>query len=138
MEVIAFPYTTLFRGTATDYSRHCVDLISTNKNPSLIGLRRLSSRVRAITEFPPAVEPTQVSLTWQIVVGAVAGVAPFVVAGIEFSKRIMAQRKCQVCAGSGLVLREKYYIRCPACGNGGTSCDCTKSVNVVDAASIKL
>ncbi|KAI8009332.1 Receptor-like protein kinase [Camellia lanceoleosa] len=44
------------------------------------------------------------------------GVTPFVVAGIEFSKRIVAQRKCGVCGGSGLVLRDKYYFRCPGCG----------------------
>ncbi|KAK6149384.1 hypothetical protein DH2020_016909 [Rehmannia glutinosa] len=38
-------------------------------------------------------------------------------AGIEFSKRIVAQRKCKVCKGSGLVLRDKkYYFRCPGCG----------------------
>ncbi|KAL8239193.1 hypothetical protein R6Q59_015760 [Mikania micrantha] len=45
-----------------------------------------------------------------------AGVAPFVVAGIEFSKRIVAQKKCIECGGSGLVLIEKEYIRCPNCG----------------------
>ncbi|RDX79401.1 hypothetical protein CR513_40177, partial [Mucuna pruriens] len=73
-----------------------------------------------------------VEITWQIVVGAIengvlcrklgfdilclnfaAGVTPFVVAGIEFSKRIIAQRRCEVCGGSGLVLREKDYLRCP-------------------------
>ncbi|RZC27390.1 hypothetical protein D0Y65_005483 [Glycine soja] len=47
-----------------------------------------------------------------------AGVTPFVVAGIEFSKRIIAQKRCEVCGGSGLVLREKEkdYLRCPECG----------------------
>ncbi|KAL5125916.1 hypothetical protein HKD37_02G006042 [Glycine soja] len=46
-----------------------------------------------------------------------AGVTPFVVAGIEFSKRIIAQKRCEVCGGSGLVLREKEkdYLRCPEC-----------------------
>ncbi|CAA2956458.1 uncharacterized protein LOC111374192 isoform X2 [Olea europaea var. sylvestris] len=62
-------------------------------------------------------DPVQAELTWQIVVGALAGVTPFVVAGVEFSKRIVAQRKCKVCGGSGLVLRDKkYYFRCPGCG----------------------
>lgn len=29
----------------------------------------------------------------------------------------MEQRKCKVCRGSGLVLRDnKYYFRCPGCG----------------------
>ncbi|XP_024521253.1 uncharacterized protein LOC112342888 [Selaginella moellendorffii] len=55
-------------------------------------------------------------LTWQIGVGAIAGVTPFVVAGIEFSKRIAAQRRCKVCKGSGLVRREQYYFRCNSCG----------------------
>ncbi|KAI8012035.1 Homeobox-DDT domain protein RLT2 [Camellia lanceoleosa] len=45
-----------------------------------------------------------------------SNVTPFVVPGIEFSKRIVAQRKCGVCGGSGLVLRDKYYFRCPSCG----------------------
>ncbi|RZB61621.1 hypothetical protein D0Y65_044083 [Glycine soja] len=49
-----------------------------------------------------------------------AGVTPFVVAGIEFSKIIIAQKRCEVCGGSGLVLREKEkdYLRCPECGIG--------------------
>ncbi|XP_060211366.1 uncharacterized protein LOC132638540 [Lycium barbarum] len=56
-------------------------------------------------------------ITWQIVVGSLAGVAPFVVAGVEFSKRIVKQRKCEVCGGSGLVLKNnKFYKRCPSCG----------------------
>lgn len=86
--------------------------------------------------------------------GGAAGVAPFVVAGIEFSKRIVsvtnlctlfmilrfqklkawmvnvgvlmrplplvimqiAQRRCNVCGGSGLVQRGEYYFRCGGCG----------------------
>ncbi|KAG4941681.1 hypothetical protein JHK87_045552 [Glycine soja] len=53
-----------------------------------------------------------------------AGVTPFVVAGIEFSKIIdmfqIVQKRCEVCGGSGLVLREKEkdYLRCPECGIG--------------------
>ncbi|KAJ1285507.1 hypothetical protein BS78_03G284600 [Paspalum vaginatum] len=58
--------------------------------------------------------PAQVS--WQIVVGAAAGVTPFVVAGIEFGKRIIAQKKCEVCGGSGLVMKKDYYVRCQGCG----------------------
>ncbi|KAL8462331.1 hypothetical protein ACS0TY_032581 [Phlomoides rotata] len=65
--------------------------------------------VSAITSDP--------DITWQILIGALAGVIPFVVAGIEFSKRIVEQRNCKVCKGSGLVLRDgKYYFRCPRCG----------------------
>ncbi|KAF9589117.1 hypothetical protein IFM89_019167, partial [Coptis chinensis] len=31
----------------------------------------------------------------------------------------VAQRRCGVCKGSGLVLRDKYYFRCPRCGMVG-------------------
>ncbi|RLN25327.1 hypothetical protein C2845_PM07G23840 [Panicum miliaceum] len=45
-----------------------------------------AAAVAAAADAP--LPPPQV--TWQIVVGAVAGVTPFVVAGIEFSKRIVS------------------------------------------------
>ncbi|KGN56051.1 uncharacterized protein LOC101220311 [Cucumis sativus] len=61
-------------------------------------------------------DSTQVQITWQIFVGAIAGVTPFVVAGIEFSKRIRVQKRCKECGGSGLVLRDDDYFRCPECG----------------------
>ncbi|EYU27419.1 hypothetical protein ABFS82_13G160600 [Erythranthe guttata] len=62
-------------------------------------------------------DPAQAEITWQIVLGALAGVTPFVVAGIEFTKRIVEQKNCKVCKGSGLVLRDKkYFFRCPRCG----------------------
>ncbi|CAD6236677.1 unnamed protein product [Miscanthus lutarioriparius] len=64
----------------------------------------------ADSPLPPA------QVTWQIVVGAVAGVTPFVVAGVEFGKRIIAQKKCEVCGGSGLVMKKDYYVRCQGCG----------------------
>ncbi|XP_066315056.1 uncharacterized protein [Miscanthus floridulus] len=60
--------------------------------------------------LPPA------QITWQIVVGAVAGVMPSVVAGVEFGKRIIAQKKCEVCGGSGLVMKKDYYVPCQGCG----------------------
>ncbi|XP_037414186.1 uncharacterized protein LOC119277072 isoform X2 [Triticum dicoccoides] len=41
------------------------------------------SAAAAVADLPPA------EVTWQIVVGAVAGVTPFVVAGVEFGKRIV-------------------------------------------------
>ncbi|KZV49903.1 hypothetical protein F511_40300 [Dorcoceras hygrometricum] len=83
---------------------------STKNSPS-------TSRTSAVTELSAFTsDPAQPELTWQIVTGALAGVTPFVVAGIEFSKRIVAQKKCSVCKGSGLVSRDnKYYFRCPAC-----------------------
>nr|BAJ87215.1 predicted protein [Hordeum vulgare subsp. vulgare] len=42
------------------------------------------SAAAAVADLPPA------EVTWQIVVGAVAGVTPFVVAGVEFGKRIVS------------------------------------------------
>uniref|UniRef100_A0A453FKB5 Uncharacterized protein n=1 Tax=Aegilops tauschii subsp. strangulata TaxID=200361 RepID=A0A453FKB5_AEGTS len=57
-----------------------------------VGKRAPAVRVRAVdgpsaaavADLPPA------EVTWQIVLGAVAGVTPFVVAGVEFSKRIVS------------------------------------------------
>ncbi|XP_071736603.1 uncharacterized protein [Rutidosis leptorrhynchoides] len=75
------------------------------------------NRISAVGEVSDIISnPVEPEITWQIVVGAIAGVTPFVVAGIEFSKRIVAQKKCIECGGSGLVLIEKEYIRCPNCG----------------------
>lgn len=56
--------------------------------------------------------------TWQVWVGAIVGVIPFVIATYEFSKRVIIQRRCQVCNGTGLVLRgtSKYYKKCRSCG----------------------
>nr|GMC70051.1 uncharacterized protein LOC109188202 [Ipomoea batatas] len=68
----------------------------------------------AVTSEAAAAAP--VEITWQIIVGAIAGVTPFIVAGIEFGKRIVAQRRCTTCGGSGLILREDDYFRCPTCG----------------------
>ncbi|XP_062186169.1 uncharacterized protein LOC133889725 [Phragmites australis] len=71
-----------------------------------------AAAVAAAADAP--LPPAQV--TWQIVVGAVAGVTPFVVAGVEFGKKIIAQKKCEVCGGSGLVAKNDYYVRCQGCG----------------------
>ncbi|XP_050246613.1 uncharacterized protein LOC126694409 isoform X2 [Quercus robur] len=93
-----------------------VNLVCPKKYTNLIGNRRLTTRIKVINDVSTAMNPAGVEVTWQIVVGAIAGVTPFVVAGIEFSKRIIAQRRCEVCGGSGLVLREKDYFKCPECG----------------------
>ncbi|KAH6822708.1 transmembrane protein [Perilla frutescens var. hirtella] len=53
---------------------------------------RARARTRAVNDGISAIassDPAQAEVTWQIVAGALAGVAPFVVAGIEFSKRIV-------------------------------------------------
>lgn len=42
-----------------------------------------------------------------------AGVIPFIIGAYEFGKRILIQRQCQVCEGSGLVQRGRYLRKCP-------------------------
>ncbi|XP_009777108.1 uncharacterized protein LOC107769628 [Nicotiana tabacum] len=80
-------------------------------------LRKPSIKASATEEITALTTTSDPDITWQIVVGSLAGVTPFVVAGIEFSKRIVKQRKCEVCGGSGLVLKNnKFYKRCPDCG----------------------
>lgn len=50
--------------------------------------------------------------------GAAVGTFPFVIATYEFSKRVIIQRRCRVCNGTGLVLKGKsnYYKKCRECG----------------------
>ncbi|XAR67389.1 hypothetical protein NMG60_11002128 [Bertholletia excelsa] len=107
------------RGRPTEHSNSCVSLILRSRNNGVLGTRR-SKRSRAapaMSDVSTVADPAQAEVTWQIVAGALAGVTPFVVAGIEFGKRIAAQRKCERCGGSGLVMRDnKYYFRCPSCG----------------------
>ncbi|KAL8098714.1 hypothetical protein AgCh_031454 [Apium graveolens] len=87
---------------------------STNCRSSSLSSLAISSDQAVSAAVSAASEP---ELTWQILVGALAGVIPFIVAAIEFSKRIVAQKKCEICQGSGLVLMDKKeYIRCPDCG----------------------
>uniref|UniRef100_A0A0D9V5Z7 Uncharacterized protein n=1 Tax=Leersia perrieri TaxID=77586 RepID=A0A0D9V5Z7_9ORYZ len=69
-----------------------------------------SSTALAVDGPSAAADVPPPEITWQIVVGAVAGVTPFVVAGVEFGKRIVAQKKCEICGGSGLVMKKDYYV----------------------------
>ena len=67
--------------------------------------------------------PSDVSL-WKVYVGFFAGMAPFIVAAIEFGKRIVIQRRCKACQGSGLITREfrvngvarRRKYKCKECG----------------------
>ncbi|TKY57376.1 Viral late protein transcription factor 3, zinc ribbon [Spatholobus suberectus] len=92
---------------------------------------RRRTRVGAVNvdDVTTVLDPASVEVTWQIVIGAIAGVTPFVVAGIEFSKRIIAQKRCEVCGGSGLVLREKDYFRCPECAIPLQQCNCNTTAD---------
>ncbi|XP_002274080.2 uncharacterized protein LOC100250451 isoform X1 [Vitis vinifera] len=102
------------RSSVSVPSKSAVSFIS--RSNLLRKSRRQTARVSVVNDVSAVADPAQVEVTWQIVVGALAGVTPFIVAGIEFSKRIVAQKRCGVCGGSGLVLRDKYYFRCPGCG----------------------
>ncbi|KQK09869.1 uncharacterized protein LOC100828394 isoform X2 [Brachypodium distachyon] len=84
--------------------------------PGSVGKRAPAVRVRAVDAPSAVADLPPAEVTWQIVVGAVAGVTPFVVAGVEFSKRIIAQKKCEICGGSGLVMKKDLYVRCQGCG----------------------
>ena len=53
---------------------------------------------------------------WQIYYGAVAGLSPFVIAAYEFGKRVLIQRRCELCQGSGLIKRGRYSRKCTSCG----------------------
>lgn len=75
-----------------------------------------TARALTMNEAVSVAESISAELSWQTTVGAIAGVTPFIVAGIEFSKRIVAQKRCSVCKGSGLVQKEKYFFRCYNCG----------------------
>ncbi|GAB2230439.1 hypothetical protein Droror1_Dr00014704 [Drosera rotundifolia] len=117
-------HTTLFTNPPKTLSK-ALTVVPNPLHPSaLVSIRNprrtKAKKLRAVTDVETAgvivVDPIQAEITWQIVLGTIAGVTPFVVAGIEFSKRIVAQRNCKVCGGSGLVLRGKYYFRCPGCG----------------------
>ncbi|XP_022716784.1 uncharacterized protein LOC111275617 isoform X2 [Durio zibethinus] len=106
--------------TFTKYSNPTVKFTCTQNCKTLIGNKhsqRLTTKVAAnIHDVSAVADPARADITWQIVVGAIAGVTPFVVAGIEFSKRIIAQRRCEECGGSGLVFRNNDYFKCPECG----------------------
>ncbi|GMH14445.1 hypothetical protein Nepgr_016286 [Nepenthes gracilis] len=48
------------------------------------------NKFRVMNDVSAAADPSQAQVNWQIVVGALAGVTPFAVAGIEFGKRILS------------------------------------------------
>lgn len=53
----------------------------------------------------------------EVWVGFLAGVIPFAIASVEFSKRIIIQRRCKACGGRGLVQNSNGRFRkCTQCG----------------------
>jgi hypothetical protein len=60
--------------------------------------------------------PSPMEPGWEIYVGFVAGVVPFIIASYEFGKRIIIQRRCPECLGKGLVQRGKVLRKCTQCG----------------------
>ncbi|XP_027170021.1 uncharacterized protein LOC113769902 [Coffea eugenioides] len=112
-----FPTTTLSHPISLAPSGNTTSSSITTSYESL-KIKKSKPRISALAEVSSFTsDPARAVVTWQIVVGALAGITPFMVAGIEFGKRIVKQRQCGECKGSGLVLRtDQQYIRCPACG----------------------
>ncbi|KAK3009970.1 hypothetical protein RJ639_012362 [Escallonia herrerae] len=120
MEVSTFSQVPLFPAASCRHRNFVITdnaKLSCDRVSRFIGNRGPVTRISGVNDVSVvAADPKQVEVTWQIVVGALAGVTPFVVAGVEFSKRIVAQRRCGECGGSGLVMRDEECIRCPECG----------------------
>lgn len=74
--------------------------------------------VATVTASAERYVPSPMDMSWQIYVGTAVGIFPFIIATYEFSKRVIIQRRCQVCNGTGLVLKGKsaYYKKCRECG----------------------
>lgn len=60
--------------------------------------------------------PGPIEVGWEIWFGAFVGVVPFAIGAYEFAKRILIQRRCQNCSGSGLVQKGRFQRKCPECG----------------------
>ena len=78
------------------------------------GVAQAASLADVASYVPSPMEPG-----WEVWVGAVAGVVPFVIASLEFGKRIVIQRRCAVCSGRGLVQRGQRLRKCPVSGGLG-------------------
>eukprot|EP00892_Ulva_mutabilis_P003124 jgi/Ulvmu1/12812/UM097_0041.1 len=60
--------------------------------------------------------PSPVEVGWQIYVGSAVAAFPFVIGAYEFGKRILIQRRCEKCEGSGLLKNGRFYRKCNECG----------------------
>jgi hypothetical protein len=69
----------------------------------------------AARSMSDALEGTGVE-EWQLWFGLWIGLSPFVIAAYEFGKRILIQRQCELCKGSGLIQKGRYARKCTSCG----------------------
>jgi hypothetical protein len=69
----------------------------------------------AARSMADAVEGTGVE-EWQLWFGLWIGLSPFAIAAYEFGKRIVIQRQCELCKGSGLIQKGRYSRKCTSCG----------------------
>lgn len=70
---------------------------------------RTTRVLRATLEPYDAVTPPA-----PVIAGAIALAIPFFVAAVLFGERIIRQRNCDTCKGSGLIQEENtFYKRCP-------------------------
>ena len=95
--------------------------------PSLSRARAPRARSGRFRRHPPSRPPRALPdadvapvEAWQLWFGFIAGVSPFAIAAYEFGKRVLIQRRCALCAGSGLVEVERSrgarLVKCTACG----------------------
>ncbi|KAF2570623.1 hypothetical protein F2Q70_00005118 [Brassica cretica] len=77
-------------GSGPRRKKSTVSFVSRGRSNGLMISKRRLRTPSALGDLADTVAETGKSeITWQIIVGAVAGVTPFVVAGVEFSKRIV-------------------------------------------------
>ena len=62
---------------------------------------------------PVAVDAAESLVTPEIIAGSVIAVIPFIIASVLFGERIVRQRRCDKCKGSGLVSRGQYLLSAP-------------------------
>jgi len=78
---------------------------------------RLRCRPPLAAYVPP---PLDDSALFPLYLGAAMGFFPVVIASYEFGKRLLIQRQCALCSGSGLVQRTQFgsprLLKCSACG----------------------
>jgi hypothetical protein len=86
-------------------------LWSTSPAAAATAAAELAATATSAPYTPSPMEPG-----WEIYAGFIAGVVPFIIASYEFGKRILIQRRCPECRGSGLVKRGKVLRKCTQCG----------------------